>query len=254
MAIFTDRNKINDLKEAGKRLARILDEVAKGIRAGVTERILDRKARELIEKGGDTPAFLGYTPRGAKRPYPATLCVSVNDAVVHGIPSDRALKDGDIISLDIGLVHKGVVVDMAKTYTVGAVPLEVRRLISATEDALREGISAARAGAHVGDMGAAIEASVERDGFSVVYELGGHGVGNKVHEGPFIPNYGVKGKGEKLVAGMVLALEPIVALGSPEIKLDSDGYTYKTRDGSLAAHFEDTILITEKGAEVITSG
>ena len=178
--------------------------------------------------------------------------MSVNDAVVHGIPGDRAFMERDIVSLDIGLVHKGVVVDMAKTYTVGEIPEKVRRLISATERSLREGIQAARAGAHVEDIGAAIESSVERDGFSVVYELGGHGVGNKVHEGPFIPNYGVKGKGEKLVVGMVLALEPIVALGSPEIKLDAYGYTYKTKDGSLAAHFEDTILITEKEAEVIT--
>lgn len=252
MAIFTSENDIRILREAGRRLARILDEVAKQIRVGVTELELDRLAQELIEKGGDKSAFLGYTPRGSKSPYPATLCVSVNDEVVHGIPNGRTFRTGDIVTLDLGLAHRRIFVDMAKTYAVGNVPEKVRRLISATEHSLHDGIKAARAGGFVGDIGASIESSVEKAGFSVVYELGGHGVGNKLHEEPFIPNFGMRGEGEMLENGMVLALEPIVALGSPEIELDDDGYTYRTKDGSLAAHFEDTILITEKGAEVIT--
>ncbi len=252
MAIFTDKNKIETLKEAGRRLASILDEVAKDIRPGVTERALDTKARELIEKGGDAPAFLGYTPDGAETPYPATLCVSINNKVVHGIPTDRKLREGDIVALDIGLRHDGVFVDMAKTYAVGEISDEAKRLIATTEDALREGIKAARVGARLGDIGHAIESRVEKDGFEVVHELGGHGVGNKLHEGPFIPNWGMRGKGEKLVEGMVLALEPITTAGSSEVEIVDDGYTYVTKDGSLAAHFEDTILITEKGAEVIT--
>lgn len=252
MAIFTDKNKIKTLKEAGRRLSFVLDEVAKDIRPGVSERELDEKARKLIEENGDTPAFLGYTPQGAKEPYPATLCVSINNKVVHGIPTERKLEEGDIVALDIGLKHDGVIVDMAKTYAVGEISDEAQRLIATTEDALREGIKAARAGGRIGDIGHAIESRVLKDGFDVVRELGGHGVGNKLHEGPFIPNWGTKGKGEKLVEGMVLALEPITTAGSPDVEIMGDGYTYVTKDGSIAAHFEDTILITEKGAEVVT--
>ncbi|OGZ10895.1 MAG: type I methionyl aminopeptidase [Candidatus Lloydbacteria bacterium RIFCSPHIGHO2_02_FULL_51_22] len=252
MAIFTSGNDIQTLKEAGRRLARILDEVAKDVRPGVTEKELDEKARRLIEEGGDTSAFLGYTPRGAKEPYPATLCVSVNDKVVHGIPSARPLKEGDIVAIDIGLSHEGIIVDMAKTYAVGRVSPDAARLIAVTEESLAAGIAAARARGHVGDIGHAVETLVQNAGFEVVYELGGHGVGKKLHEGPFIPNFGTKGRGEKLTEGMVLALEPIVTLGSSDIELDEDGYTYTTKDGSLAAHFEHTILLTEKGAEVIT--
>src|SRR3989344_5902933 len=247
MAIFTDTNKIKVLREAGRRLARILDEVARDIRPSVTERELDKKARELIEKGGDTPAFLGYTPDGSETPYPATLCVSINNKVVHGIPTDRKLEEGDIVALDIGLRHDGVFVDMAKTYAVGEISDEAKRLIAATEDALRDGIKAARASARLGDIGHAIESRVKKDGFEVVRELGGHGVGNKLHEGPFIPNWGTKGKGEKLMEGMVLALEPITTAGSSDVEIVDDGYTYVTKDGSLAAHFEDTILVTKEG-------
>lgn len=252
MAIFTDKNKIKTLREAGRRLSFVLDEVAKEIRPGVSERELDKKARELIEKNGDSPAFLGYTPEGSQEPYPATLCVSINNKVVHGIPTDRKLEEGDIVALDIGLKHNGIFVDMAKTYAVGEIFDEAQRLIATTEDALREGIKAARAGGRIGDIGHAIESRVLKDGFDVVRELGGHGVGNKLHEGPFIPNWGTKGKGEKLVEGMVLALEPITTAGSPEVEIIDDGYTYVTKDGSVAAHFEDTILITSQGAEVIT--
>jgi len=252
MAIYKEQSDIKILREAGRRLASILDEVAKDIRPGVTERELDKKARELIEEGGDTPAFLGYSPDGASKQYPATLCVSVNDEVVHGIPNNRALKDGDVVALDIGLSHDGVITDMAKTYAVGKVSKSATRLISATRISLEEGIKATHVGGHVGDIGYAIEAQIKKAGFKVVSELGGHGVGKKVHETPFIPNFGTRGKGAALVLGMALALEPIVTEGSPEIKLASDGYTYKTKDGSIAAHFEHTILITKRGAEIIT--
>lgn len=252
MAIFKSESKIKILKEAGRRLAFVLDEVAKHIKPGITELELDRKAQELIEKGGDTPSFLGYTPGSAEKPYPATLCVSVNDEVVHGIPNDRAVREGDVLSLDIGLKHRGVIVDMAKTYAVGKVSDVATRLISATDKALREGINAARAGGRIGDISHAIGESIKKSGFSIVRELGGHGVGDKVHESPFIPNWGSKGKGEALEEGIVLALEPIVNEGAKDIFLADDGSTYKTKDGSLSAHFEHTILVTSAGAEIIT--
>ncbi len=252
MAIIKDTARIAVLREAGRRLATVLDRVIATIKPGVTERELDALAERLIREGGDTPAFLGYQPWDAAKPYPATLCVSVNDAVVHGIPKDHALKEGDIVSLDIGLTHDGIIVDMAKTVPVGAIPDETVRLLAATERALMAGIAAARPDNRIGDIGHAIESVAIDEGFAVVEELGGHAVGNKVHEDPFIPNYGTPGKGQKLKEGMVLALEPIFNVGGREVEGTDDGYTIKTADGSLSAHFEHTILLTSESAEIIT--
>ena len=250
--IAHDETKIKVLKEAGRRLAFILDEVIRKTVPGVTERELDEFAYTLITKGGDGPAFLHYRPAGERVPYPATLCVSVNDEVVHGIPDDYVMKEGDIVGLDIGLEHEGAFVDMAKTVPVGAVDAAAQKLMRVTEEALYEGIKTAHAGAHVGDIGFAVESYVKKEGFSIVRELGGHGVGDKVHEDPFIPNFGTKGRGAVLTEGMVIAIEPIVNEGKADIIELKDGYTLKTKDGKRSAHFEHTVLITAGEPVIIT--
>lgn len=211
-------------------------------------------AEQLIRDGGDLPAFLGYKVEGAARPYPATLCVSVNDEIVHGIPneSQKILKDGDIVGLDFGLIHNGIVVDAAITVPVGKINEESKKLLRATENALTAGIKKAILGNHLGDISHAIQTEIERAGFSVVKSLGGHGVGNKVHEEPFIPNFGRAGDGILLKEGMVLALEPISSAGKSAVFLAPDGYTFRTKDGSRSAHFEHTVLIEKNGARIIT--
>lgn len=243
------------LRESGKRLATVVSEVSKLVRPGISIEALDKKAEELIRAYGDEPAFLGYRPRGAKREYPATMCISVNEEVVHGIPTEdaRILKEGDVISLDCGLAHQGLITDHAVTVIVGEGDALAKKLVQATKESLTVAIGAARAGAHVGDIGAAVEEVAHNYNFGVAYELGGHGVGHKVHEEPYISNIGEKGTGVELVPGMVLALEPIFTEGlDGRVKLLKDGYTYVTRDNSRAAHFEHTILITEGASEILT--
>ncbi len=253
MIIANDTERAN-LIEAGKRLARILAVLRKKVAPGVTAEELDDLAEQLIREGGDSPAFLGYMPEGASRPYPATLCVSINDEIVHGIPneSQKILKEGDIIGLDFGLRHEGVIVDAAVTVPVGQVNEESKKLIRATEEALAAGIAKAIPGNHMGDISHAIQKVIERSGFSVVKALGGHGVGDLVHEEPFIPNAGRAGTGTLLKEGMVLALEPISSAGKAAVVLAPDGFTYRTKDGSRSAHFEHTILIENGGARIIT--
>lgn len=240
------------LRESGKRLARVLRAVEKRVKVGVTPRELDALAEKLIREGGDVPAFKDYTPHDADRPYPATLCVSTNDEVVHGIPNNTPFKEGDIVCLDIGLAHKGFITDMAVTVPVGNTDQRAEKLMNATKRALNAGIKAARAGNTLGDIGYAIEDEVKKAGFTIVDILGGHGVGYAVHEPPFIPNYGTKGMGETLKENMVIALEPIVSEGTGDVYVGDDGYTYYTQDGSRSAHFEHTLLVTKKGGEVLT--
>ena len=210
---------------------------------------------EKIRAGGDRPAFLGYTPRGAERPFPAALCVSINDEIVHGIPNEREkiFREGDMVGYDLGLVHRGMYSDMAISVGVGEMDGSAERLIEATRAALISGISAARAGARVGDIGYAIEESVRGSGFSLVEELGGHGVGRSLHEEPFISNIGKRGAGVELKSGMVFAIEPMINEGSGHIILDDDGYTYRTKDGKRSAHFEHTILVREGEPEILTN-
>lgn len=253
MTIRNDTQRAN-LIEAGKRLAAVLEQLKAAVAPGVTAEELDDLAEARIREGGDTPAFLGYTPEGAPRPYPATLCVSINDEVVHGIPNEskKVLKEGDIVGLDLGLIHEGIIVDAAITATVGQPDTLSKKLLYATEEALAAGIAEALPGNHVGDISHAIGTVIERAGFSVVKSLGGHGVGDLVHEEPFIPNYGRAGTGPLLVEGMVLALEPISSAGKATVILAPDGYTYKTKDGSRSAHFEHTILIEKGEARIIT--
>ena len=253
MTIINDAERAN-LIEAGHRLALVLEALRKKVAPGVSAEALDDLAEQMIRDMGDTPAFLGYTPDGARRPYPATLCVSINEEIVHGIPNEgpKVLKEGDIVGLDLGLVHKGTIVDAAITVAVGQISEEVQKLMRATEDALAAGIATARPGNHVGDIGHAIQEVIERAGFAVVRELGGHGVGERVHEDPFIANFGRPGTGPVLVEGMVLALEPIAAAGKGAVILAPDGYTYRTKDGSRSAHYEHTILLEKDKALVIT--
>lgn len=252
--IITSDTQRENLIEGGKRLASVLEALRAKVAPGVTTQELDDLAEQMIRSGGDEPCFLGYTPEGAQRPYPATLCVSINDEVVHGIPneSSKALKEGDIVGLDLGLTHNGIIVDAAITVPVGAVNDETKRLLYATEAALAAGIAAAVPGKHVGDISYAIQQEIEKAGFKVVKELGGHGVGELVHEEPFIPNYGRPGEGELLEEGMVLALEPISAAGKATVILAPDGYTFRTKDGSRSAHFEHTILLEKGGARIVT--
>ena len=248
-----NKEEIEILREAGKRLAYVLDEVESSIVPGVTTSQLNEIADSFIRKKGDKPAFLGYRPEGSISDYPATLCVSVNDEIVHGIPGERILKEGDIIGIDLGLKHKGLFVDSARTIPVGEVDQSSKDLITVTEKALYAAIGAARGGAHIGDIGAAVESVVEDSGFTIVEELGGHGVGHNVHEDPFIPNYGKAGTGEKLIPGMVLALEPMINEGSEDIALSmEDNFTFSTMDGKRSAHFEHTILITDGAPEILT--
>ena len=240
--------------EAGRRLGVVLEEVAKIVTPGVSTLELDTLAEKLIREGGDEPAFLDYTPERAPRAYPATLCVSVNDEVVHGIPNEapRTLNEGDIVSLDLGLIHKGFVVDSALTVAVGKTDAASLALMDATTRSLEAAIAAALPGNRIGDISHATESAFKGTGFSVVKVLGGHGVGGAVHEEPWIGNTGAAGTGVELVEGMVLALEPIANLGKAAVVLGKDGYTYRTRDGSRSAHFEHTIIVQKGGAQVVT--
>ncbi len=246
------KEEIEILREGGKRLATILAKVAERVVPGVSTQALDDYAYELIKAGGDEPAFLNYKPEGHAKAFPASLCTSVNSEVVHGIPrADKILKEGDIISIDLGLKHKGLFTDHAMTVGVGNVNRASQELIGITREALLVGIEAAKCGNTVGDVGHAIEQFVNRK-YGIVRELSGHGVGKYIHEDPFIPNFGKKGKGAKLVEGMVVAIEPMLNIGKADIVSMADGYTIKTADGSRSAHFEHTILITNGEAEILT--
>lgn len=253
ITIKTDKE-IAALREGGKRLAEILHVLADKAKAGVTSAELDALAFEIVQKNGDKPAFLNYKPAGVKTPYPATLCVSVNDVVVHGIPTAPVvtLKDGDIVTLDMGLIHEGLITDGAITIGIGTIDEAGVKLIQATEKALNVGIAAAKGGNYVGDIGYAIEQFATPLGFSLADYLSGHGVGYKVHEDPFVPNIGRKGEGPLLKPGMVIAIEPMLLEGTSRVKFEKDEYTVRTKDGKRAAHFEHTIAITAGDPEILT--
>ncbi len=248
------KEEIAILREGGKRHAFILNELAAMVIPGLHTQALEDRARKLISEGGDTPAFLNFTPYGAKRPYPAALCVSINDEIVHGIPNekDKILKEGDIVSLDLGLIHKDLITDSAITVAVGKISPELQQLLDVTKKALFAGIKAAKGGKRVGDISNAVQRIVMAYPYGVVEELAGHGVGYSVHEDPYIPNVGQSGKGEVLKPGMVIAIEPIFNVGRGDIILDEDGYTFRTKDGKPSAHFEHTVVITKSGAEILT--
>lgn len=243
---------IEILRAGGRRLAQIVAALADVVRPGMKTAQFETLAREQIATAGGRPAFLNYQPAGAKRPFPAALCLSVNDEVVHGIPGERVLAEGDIVTFDLGLEYQGMFTDMAVTVPVGPVSVEATKLIKVTTEALARGITAARVGQTLGDIGFAIESFVRPQGFDLVSEFGGHGVGFRVHEEPEVSNCGAPGRGKKLIAGLVIAIEPMVTIGRPEISVTEDGYTVKTRDGQLAAHFEHTIAIMDDGPEILT--
>jgi methionyl aminopeptidase len=252
MIIIKTENEIERLRRGGPVLARILRAVADAVAPGVTTQSLNDLASKLISEAGAKPAFLGYKPDGADRPYPASLIVSINEEVVHGIPGNRVLKDGDIASLDLGINFEGVFLDHAVTVPVGTIGKEDKKLLSVAESSLYEGINAITPDGTIGDIGYAIEQYIKPHKFGIVRTLSGHGVGRAIHEDPYVPNYGKKGKGEKLKPGMVIAIEPMITRGSEDVVLLDDGYTLITPDHSRSAHFEHTVLITETGVEILT--
>ncbi|PIQ92045.1 MAG: type I methionyl aminopeptidase [Parcubacteria group bacterium CG11_big_fil_rev_8_21_14_0_20_39_22] len=254
MSLIKTPEDIEKLRESGKRLAFILDKITEMVRVGVAVKDLNEEAHRLMTRGGDKPAFLGYKPSGAPKGFPSSLCVSINDGLVHGesSKSDYVINEGDVVKIDGGLNHKGRFTDMARTIAVGSVSPKVKEVIEVTKIALQKGIEAAKVGNTVGDIGFAIESFVAPYKFGIIRDLAGHGVGHAVHEEPLIPNFGRPGKGEKLKAGMVIAIEPMLTLGGEDIKVLEDGFTYGTEDGSIGTHFEHTILITEDGPEILT--
>jgi methionyl aminopeptidase len=244
--IIKSDDEVAIIREAGRIVAQVLEILKGGIRPGLATKELDAVVRREFAARGVTPTFLGY------HGYPATVCVSVNDQVVHGIPGERVLQEGDIVSMDLGATHRGFVGDAAITVGVGRISPEAERLVRVTEEALWKGIAAARAGAPLGAISFAIQRHAESAGFSVVREYVGHGVGREMHEEPQVPNYGPPDRGPILRKGMVLALEPMVNVGDWRTRRDSDNWTVSTLDGSLSAHFEHTIAITDGEAQVLT--
>lgn len=253
MIVIKTREQIEILREGGKRLASILHAVSLKVVPGVSTYELDQYAQKLIKEMGDMPAFLNYTPEGALYAFPGALCTSVNGEVVHGIPKkDVILKEGDIISIDLGIKHKGLFTDHAMTVPVGEISEAKKKLLDVTEKSLYIGIEQAIVGNKVGAIGHAIQSFIKPHKYGIIEELAGHGVGVSIHEDPYIPNYGKSTSGEVLKPGMVIAIEPMINLGSKYITFLEDGYTIKTQDGKPSAHFEHTVLITEQGPEILT--
>ncbi len=248
MIYYKTQQEIEKLRMAGRIVNQTLVELEKWIRPGVTTRKLDQIAEDFIRSRGAVPGFKGYSG------FPATLCVSVNEEVVHGIPGDRELRDGDLVSVDCGTVLDGYWGDHARSFPVGEVSDETLKLLSVTEASLYAGIEQARSGAHLGDIGAAVQKVAEDAGFSVVRSLVGHGVGRNLHEEPQVPNYGKSGRGLTLKPGLVIAIEPMVNMGDHDVFTDEDGWTIIARDRRSSAHFEHTIAITENGPEILTDG
>jgi len=248
MIYYKNSEEISKLKAAGRIVNHTLRELENWITPGVSTGRLDVIAEEFIRSQGAIPGFKGYNG------FPATLCVSVNDEVVHGIPGRRELKDGDIVSIDCGTILDGYYGDHARTFAVGDISAERRKLLEVTEKSLYAGIEKAQAGGHLSDIGHAVQSVAEEAGFSVVRSLVGHGVGKNLHEEPQVPNYGRPGRGLTLKSGLVIAIEPMVNEGSADVFTDQDGWTIITRDRKASAHFEHTIVITDKGPEILTNG
>lgn len=244
---YKTAEEIELIRESSLLVAKSHAEVAKILRPGVTTLELDRIAEEFIRDNGAIPAFKGYSG------FPNTLCASPNEEVVHGIPNDKPLEDGDIISIDCGVFKNGFYGDSAYTYCVGDVDQEVKILLDTTKKSLYAGIEAARSGNRLGDISFAIQSVVREKGYGIVRELVGHGVGKELHEEPQVPNYGARGRGIKLQEGLVLAIEPMINMGTERIKWLNDGWSVKTADGKPSAHFEHTIVVMKDRAEVLSS-
>ncbi len=235
------------MKEAGAIAAGALKAAGDAVKPGISTYELDRIAHKFIKDAGAYPTFLGYNG------YPAAACISINDVVIHGIPSkSRTVKEGDIVSIDIGATYKGYVGDNAATFAAGKISPEAKRLSDTTREALYKGIEAAVAGNRVGDIAYAVQSYCEERGYSVVRTFTGHGVGTQMHEDPSVPNFGTPGRGQRLIPGMTIAIEPMINMGTHEVVQLSDGWTIKTKDGKLSAHFENTIAITKDGPVILT--
>jgi len=247
MVVLKTSRELGIMKEACRISAGALQTVGKAVEPGVTTAELDALAEKYIRSQGGVPNFKNY------HGYPATACISVNNEVIHGIPSTkRVLKAGDIVSVDLGAKFNGYNGDNAATFACGDVSSEAKRLMQATKDALYEGIKAATAGSRIGDIGCAVQRTVEAAGFSVVRQYVGHGIGTQLHEAPEVPNFGTAGRGIRLLPGMTLAIEPMVNAGGYDVKVLPDGWTVLTKDGSLSAHFEHTVVITPDGPKIMT--
>ena len=244
--VCRSQSEIDKLRRVNQLVARILDELRQVVVPGISTADIDELAERRVREAGAEPAFKGY------HGYPATVCASVNEQVVHGIPSSRPLENGDIVSIDMGAKLEGFFGDCAVTVPVGAVSPQASELLRVTEEALFRGIDCVRPGARVSDIGAAVQQHVEAQGFSVVREFVGHGIGTSLHEEPQVANYGPAGHGPRLSEGMVLAIEPMVNAGKPAVKVLSDGWTAVTKDKSLSAHFEHTVVVTREGCEILT--
>ncbi len=250
--IIKNEEQIQKLRECGSIHAQILNELEKLIKPGVSAQFLNDEAERMVREAGAEPSFLNYQPDHTYPKYPASLCVSINEEVVHGIPHpDMIIQDGDLVSIDLGLKYQGVFTDSARTVIVGSVSDAKKQLVYDAREALARGIEAAQPGNTVGDIGYAIE-SFNNKRYGNVRELAGHGVGLAVHEDPYVPNYGKPGAGAKLKPGMVIAIEPMFNLGTSAVKFHDDGYTVSTQDGQVSAHVEHTVLITENGSEILT--
>jgi len=247
MILPKTKDEINAMRRAGKIVAEFLEAVEKILKPGISAAEIDKLGWEIAKKRGGYPSFYGY------KGYPATVCVSINSEVIHGIPrKDKVIREGDVVSVDYGVFYGGVHADAAKTFIVGEVQDEVRKLVEVTEKALYEAINFLKPNMRIGDLGHFIESYIKSYGFSVVKDYCGHGIGRELHEDPPILNYGQPGKGLKLFEGMTICIEPMVAMGSGEVKVLKDGWTVVTADGSLSAHFEHTILIKDGENEILT--
>jgi methionyl aminopeptidase len=245
MIVLKTEGEIELLEQANRVVHDVLDAMEELVAPGVTTRELDRVAEERIRAAGGVPAFLGY------RGFPASLCTSINDEIIHGIPNDRPLREGDIVGIDCGVMYKGYFGDAARTFAVGEVSPEAQSLLDVTRECLERAVEQVRPGGRLSDIGHAVQTHAEAHGFSVVREFVGHGVGAALHEEPNVPNYGKPGRGPKLKPGMVLAIEPMINAGRPGVTMDADGWTARTEDGSLSAHFEYSVAVTARGARVL---
>lgn len=252
MATVKDPWELALMRQSGQRLAEVAAVLREAVKPGITTGELDEIAEREIRARGSVPSFKGYTA-GGDVPFPATICASVNEEVVHGIPGGRALREGDVISVDMGLIYGGYHADHAFTVGVGEIDEGIARLLEATEASLLAGIGKALAGNRIGDIGHGVQSHIDPLGYGIVREYVGHGIGRKLHESPSVPNYGKAGRGPLLKAGMCLAVEPMITLGDFRTEVLDDAWTVVTRDRSIAAHFEHTIVITERGPEVLTA-
>lgn len=252
MIFLKTEDEIELLRQSNLLVGRTLAEVAKMIKPGVTTAQLDRVAEEFIRDNGAVPTFKGF-PNPYGTPYPCTLCTSVNDQVVHGIPNENPLKDGDIVSIDCGVLLNGFCGDSAYTFCVGDVSKEILNLLKVTKDSLYQGIQQAVHGKRIGDIGYAVQNCCETEGYGVVREFVGHGIGHDMHEDPQVPNYGRRGSGSMLKKGMCIAIEPMITMGSRQIYMENDGWTVRTADGKVAAHYEHTVAVDKGKADILSS-